>query len=72
MCPCPKDKPISLAELKTIAQLREVVAEEVEAKANVAQAEALAQQIKWMKWMAIGTFLMALTTALMAVLQYIK
>ena len=63
---------LSLDEVKTIAQLRSVIAEEVEAKANIAQAQALVEQMKWTKYMTLGTFFMAVATAAMAVVTYLK
>ncbi|MBR9707436.1 MAG: hypothetical protein GOV15_03295 [Candidatus Diapherotrites archaeon] len=71
MPPNPK-RQASLEELKTLAEVRGMVAEEVDAKANLIQARALQKQTFWMKWMTIGTFLMALTTAALALLQYLR
>ena len=60
-----------LEELKAITQVRAMVAEEVDAKANLIQAQVLREQAFWTKWMTVGTFLMAVATALLAVSQFI-
>lgn len=55
--------------IQEIAQVRQMIAEEVDAKANIEQAKALKQQTFWIKWMTVGTFLMALASFILAFLQ---
>jgi len=39
--------------IQEIAQVRQMIAEEVDAKANIEQAKALKQQTFWIKWMTV-------------------
>ena len=69
--PPKKSSSTNLEEIKALTEVREMVAEEVDAKANLLQARSLQQHTFWMKWMTIGTFLMAFMTFLLAVLPLI-
>lgn len=61
----------SAEELLKSAELREVIADEVNAKSNVLQAEAQFESAKWTKYSALGTFFMALSTVFLAIITYL-
>lgn len=67
-----EDEELELEEIKTMAELRGLVAKEVEAKSNVLQAQTMIEQVKWTKLMTIGTFFMAVATTLVAAVQMLK
>ncbi|MCD4740302.1 hypothetical protein K8R43_03870 [archaeon] len=59
-------------EITENAELREVIADEINARSNVLQAEAQFESAKWMKYSAIGTFFMAVATVVLAVVTYLN
>ena len=63
---------MTIEEIEASAQVRQMIAEEVNARSNVLQAEAQIQTAKWDKYSAIGTFLMAFTTVVLAIVTFLR